>query len=69
MSLIVALQDRLTELSPQETKLCQYILDHTRETTQMSITHLAQESGCSTSTISRFCRLFHVDTFSELKLS
>lgn len=68
MSLIQALEHKKNELSPQEKKLCEYIISFTRETVNLSITQLAKASGCSTSTISRFCRLFHAENFSEFKL-
>lgn len=68
MSLIQALDDKKDDLSPQERKLCEYIISNTRETIKLSITQLAEASGCSTSTISRFCRLFHAKNYSEFKL-
>lgn len=68
MSLIQALEDKKNELSPQEKKLCEYIITNTRDSIKFSITQLAEASGCSTSTISRFCRLFHAKNFSEFKL-
>jgi len=68
MSLIQAIEDRMDKLTPQERKLSSYIIANTRETIKLSITQLAQASGCSTSTISRFCRLFHARNFSEFKL-
>lgn len=68
VSIVIALRDRYDELSPQEKKLCSYILQHPHETAQMSITELAKQSGCSTSTISRFSRIFHAENFSEFKL-
>lgn len=63
-----AMKERVSELSPQERNLGTYILEHPREAVGMSITELAKLSGCSTSTISRFCRSLHVENFSEFKL-
>ncbi|MFC6333712.1 MurR/RpiR family transcriptional regulator [Paenibacillus septentrionalis] len=68
MSLLQAIKDSVPGLSPQETKLASYILQQPREAVQMTITELAKLSGSSTATISRFCRLFQVDNFSEFKM-
>lgn len=63
-----ALRERLEHLSPQEKKLGVFLLEQPREAVQMTITELAKLSGSSTSTISRFCRLFHAENFTEFKV-
>src|SRR5690554_6116518 len=68
MSLLQAIQDKSTSLSPQESKLAAYVLQQPRDVTQKTITELARMCGSSTATISRFCRSFQVENFSEFKL-
>lgn len=63
-----ALRERLEYLSPQEKKLGSFLLEQPREAVQMTITELAKLSGSSTSTISRFCRLFLAENFTEFKV-
>jgi len=63
-----AIREQLEYLSPQEKKLGSFLLEQPREAVQMTITELAKLSGSSTSTISRFCRLFHAENFTEFKV-
>jgi len=63
-----ALRESGDHLSPQEKNLVNFFLEQPREAVQMSITELAKLSGSSTSTISRFCRLFHAENFTEFKV-
>nr|WP_308860115.1 MurR/RpiR family transcriptional regulator [Paenibacillus endoradicis] len=63
-----ALRESGDHLSPQEKNLVNFFLAQPREAVQMSITELAKLSGSSTSTISRFCRLFHAENFTEFKV-
>lgn len=63
-----ALREQLDQMSPQEKKLVDFLLEQPREAVQMSITELAKLSGSSTSTISRFCRSFHAENFTEFKV-
>jgi len=66
--MLQAIRDRLGQLPPQEGKLAEFLLRQPREAVQMTITELARQSGSSTATISRFCRSFHAENFSEFKL-
>ncbi len=68
MSILQAIQDKFESLSPQENKLASYILLQPRDVAQKTITELAKVAGSSTATISRFCRSFQVENFSEFKL-
>ncbi|MCR8657203.1 MurR/RpiR family transcriptional regulator [Paenibacillus endoradicis] len=68
LSLMQALRESGDHLSPQEKNLVNFFLAQPREAVQMSITELAKLSGSSTSTISRFCRLFHAENFTEFKV-
>lgn len=63
-----ALRDRSDQLSPQEKNIVNFLLEQPREAVQMTITELAKLSGSSTSTISRFCRSFHAENFTEFKV-
>lgn len=68
MSLILAIKENLDQLSPQEKKLGSFILEHPHMAVRLTITELAKSSGSSTSTISRFCRMFQVESFAEFKV-
>lgn len=54
--------------SNSEHQIAQYIVDHTKEITDMTIHALADKTFTSASTITRFCRKLGVDGFSDLKL-
>jgi DNA-binding MurR/RpiR family transcriptional regulator len=66
--IIVAIRDALNELHQKELQLAEYIVAHPQETTRMSIVELAERSGTSTATVSRFCKSFHFLNFSDFKL-
>ncbi|KIR03240.1 Sialic acid utilization regulator, RpiR family [Lachnospiraceae bacterium TWA4] len=53
----------------QEKKIANYILHHTKEVVNMTISELAEASGTSVATISRFCRKCNADGFHHLKIS
>lgn len=50
-------------------KLANYILENTVETQYLSITSLADNSGVSEATITRFCRVLGLSGYNELKLA
>lgn len=66
--ILSAIQEQLDTMNPKEKDIAGYILAHPQHIVQMGITELAQESGGSTATISRFCKLFHFAGFTEFKL-
>lgn len=53
----------------QEKKIAAYILQHRQDVVNMTIGELAEASGTSVATISRFCRKCEVDGFHHLKIS
>jgi DNA-binding MurR/RpiR family transcriptional regulator len=66
--IISAIQEQMHNMSRKEKQLAAYIIGHSPSITQMGITKLAEESGSSTATISRFCKLFHFAGFTEFKI-
>lgn len=68
MSLLNVIQERLDRLHPQERKLADFLLTRTQDAVQMTITELAEQSGSSTATISRFCKTFQAGSFQDFKL-
>lgn len=53
----------------QEKKIAAYIMQNHKEVINMTIGELAEASGTSVATISRFCRKCNVDGFHHLKVS
>ncbi|WP_019006249.1 MurR/RpiR family transcriptional regulator [Cohnella laeviribosi] len=68
MSIRNAIRDRMDALHPKERELAAYLLEHPQEAVRMTISELARASGSSTATVSRFCRAFHFNGFSDFKL-
>ncbi|MFH5186465.1 MurR/RpiR family transcriptional regulator [Paenibacillus sp. TAB 01] len=66
--ILSAIQEQLDTMNPKEKDIAAYVLAHPQHIVQMGITELAQQSGGSTATISRFCKLFHFGGFTEFKL-
>ena len=67
-SIIVAIENALEQLHQKELQLAVYIKDHPLETTRMNIVELASNSGTSTATVSRFCKAFRFQNFSDFKM-
>jgi len=63
-----AIRERLPALHRKERTLAEYIAAHPHEATRASITELAERSGASTATITRFCKALHFDGFIDFKL-
>jgi RpiR family carbohydrate utilization transcriptional regulator len=57
----------LETLGAAERRLADYILDHPRETIDATIERLAERSGASYATISRFCKKLGYDGYKEFK--
>lgn len=53
----------------QEKKVANYIIQHHQDVVNMTIGELAEASGTSVATISRFCRKCEVEGFHHLKIS
>jgi DNA-binding MurR/RpiR family transcriptional regulator len=69
MSLILsALREQLSHLSKKEQILAEYILNEPHRMIQMGIVELAEASGTSTSTISRFCRTLQFAGYPDLRM-
>ncbi|NHN29796.1 MurR/RpiR family transcriptional regulator [Paenibacillus agricola] len=66
--IISAIQEQITVMSRKEKLLAAYIIEHAPSIAQMGITKLAEASGSSTATISRFCKIFHFAGFTEFKI-
>lgn len=66
--ILSAIQEQMGSMSRKEKELAAYIIDHSASMTQIGITQLAQDSGSSTATISRFCKIFHFAGFTEFKI-
>lgn len=56
------------QFSPSEVILADYILEHPHTALNLSIKELAQESGVSLATVSRFCKHMSLDGYQEFKL-
>ncbi|XID95954.1 MurR/RpiR family transcriptional regulator [Paenibacillaceae bacterium WGS1546] len=67
MSLLHAIRENLDRLHPKERALAEYVLGHPQEAARMTITELADRSGSSAATISRFCKTFHSHNFPDFK--
>jgi len=67
MSILQAIHERMDSLHLKERKLAEYLLNHPQQSVHMTITELAEKSGSSTATISRFCKTFHLLNFPEFK--
>lgn len=65
--------DRITEyylkFTRSERKLADYIFSHTNNTQYLSISSLAENSGISEATITRFCRKLGLSGYNEFKLA
>jgi len=67
-AILMAIQEQQGMLNPKEKEIAAYIINHSPLIAQMGIRELAQQSGSSTATISRFCKLFHFSGFTEFKV-
>jgi DNA-binding MurR/RpiR family transcriptional regulator len=56
------------QLHRKERTLAEYIAANPNEVPRLSITELAERSGASTATITRFCKSLHIDGFAAFKL-
>ncbi|MBC8079496.1 MAG: MurR/RpiR family transcriptional regulator [Gorillibacterium sp.] len=68
MNLLNAIREAQSGLNPKEREIAAFLLSHTQEAIQMTITELAEHSRGSTASVSRFCRLFHVSGYPEFKM-
>lgn len=69
MSLILsAIEQRRSNLQGKEADLAQYIIEHADTVVRMSITELAERSGTSTATVTRFCKSLHFSGYPDFKM-
>ncbi|NOU98402.1 SIS domain-containing protein [Paenibacillus sp. LMG 31456] len=66
--ILTAIREQLETMNRKEKEIAAYILEQSQHVTQMGITELAQQSGSSTATISRFCKQFHFSGYTEFKV-
>jgi DNA-binding MurR/RpiR family transcriptional regulator len=66
--MMAAVRDLLQSSHSKEREIAEYIVNHERDVLRMSITELAASCGCSTASISRFCRRVSAQSFSEFKM-
>ncbi|MDB5055160.1 MAG: transcriptional regulator, RpiR family [Bacilli bacterium] len=67
-NIIQAIADKLNHLHPKEQVLAHYILAHSDQVITMGITDLSTASTASTATISRFCKAFHFNGYTDFKI-
>lgn len=68
-SILDAMTEQYNSLTRSGKKLANYILSNTAEAQYLSITSLAENSGVSEATITRFCRMLGLRGYNELKLA
>ncbi|MGL4522901.1 MAG: MurR/RpiR family transcriptional regulator [Bacilli bacterium] len=61
-------EDKISDMNPTEYALYTFINDHYERVISMSIRDLAEETHVSTATISRFCKKFDCEGYSEFKV-
>ncbi|WP_028549875.1 MurR/RpiR family transcriptional regulator [Paenibacillus sp. UNC451MF] len=66
--ILSAIHEQMETMNPKEKEIAAYVLSHPQNIVQMGITELSQQSGGSTATISRFCKLFHFSGYTEFKV-
>lgn len=66
--ILSAIHEQMETMNPKEKEIAAYVLSHPQDIVQMGITELSQQSGGSTATISRFCKLFHFSGYTEFKV-
>ncbi|PZE20211.1 MurR/RpiR family transcriptional regulator [Paenibacillus xerothermodurans] len=66
--ILSALREQYDTMHRKEKEIAGFILGHAARVVGMGISELAQESGSSTATISRFCKQFHFSGFTDFKV-
>jgi DNA-binding MurR/RpiR family transcriptional regulator len=67
--ILLQLKQMLPRLPEQERKVGDYVLTHPHEVVGLSITRLAEVSGASTTTVSRFCRRMGTGGYRHLRIA
>lgn len=68
-SILDSITEKYNSLTKSGKKLANYILANTFDTQYLSITSLADNSGVSEATITRFCRVLGLSGYNDLKLA
>ncbi|UHA74413.1 MurR/RpiR family transcriptional regulator [Paenibacillus sp. 481] len=66
-NILHAIRQQLDALHQQERKLADYILQFPGNVVTMGITDLAEQSGASAATVTRFCKSLHLRGFPDFK--
>ncbi|WP_128103347.1 MurR/RpiR family transcriptional regulator [Paenibacillus sp. DCT19] len=67
-AILHALQQELQDLPAQERRIAEVILSSPSDIPGWTINHLAQQSGTSPATVTRFCKSFHFKGFPDFKM-
>jgi DNA-binding MurR/RpiR family transcriptional regulator len=67
--ILLRLKRMLPQLPEQERKVGDYVLTHPHEVVGLSITRLAEVSGASTTTVSRFCRRLGTGGYRQFRIA
>ena len=68
-SILSAITEQYNTMTRSGKKLANYLLSNTAEAQYLSITSMAENSGVSEATITRFCRMLGLGGYNELKLA
>ena len=68
-NILVSMTEKYNSFTRLGKQLADYCFDHTREVEYLSITSLAELSGVSEATITRFCRQLGLRGYNEFKLA
>lgn len=63
-----AIEENKQNLNRQEQALASFVVDHAGQVIRLGITELAELSQTSPATISRFCKTFHFQGFTDFKM-
>ena len=69
VSILDSMTERYNSLTRSGKKLANYILSNTIEVQYLSINSLAESSGVSEATITRFCRQLGLTGYNDLKIA
>ena len=67
--ILLRLRQMLPQLPEQERKVGDYVLAHPHEAVGFSITRLAEASGASTTTVSRFCQRMGTKGYRQFRIA
>lgn len=67
-SLVHKIRFMYNQMGPGERKIAEYLLEHTEELINMSVSELAERCGCGDATVVRFSRKLGFDGFQAMKI-